>query len=230
MTRKPLVLVIEDNDDLREATLIFLSQQGFDVLGLSCAEEVDDTPTTRTPNLYVVDLNLPGEDGLSLAERLRRAYPQAGIVITTARTQLSDRLAGYAMGADVYLPKPVAPLELLATLSALTKKMLHQASDAGLRLDDQKMLLRGPCGTSRLAESEVRLLVALASAKDQTLERWQVALQLNPDNHAISTDNLQNRISQLRKKVQACGVAGECIKAVRGSGYRLCFPLQIHHS
>jgi DNA-binding response OmpR family regulator len=223
-----LVMVIEDHDALREATVDFLIQQGFEVVDVPCAEDVDDTPVPRTPDLYVVDLNLPGEDGLSLAKRLRAAQPLAGIVITTARAQLSDRLIGYAVGADIYLPKPVDPQELLATLNALAKRLTQATQHSkGLTLDDQTLLLRGPGGECKMAESEVRLLVALASAKDQTLERWQVAVQLSPDNDDISADNLQNRISQLRKKMAACGVEGESLKAIRGSGYRLCVPLVV---
>ena len=223
------VMVIEDHDDLREATLTYLNEQGFDTVGVSCAEEVDDTALSRKPDLYVVDLNLPGEDGLSLAQRLRRAQPLAGIVITTARTHLSDRLSGYAMGADIYLPKPVDPQELLAALQALSKRMVRELQIEGLVLDNKKLLLRGPTGECRISESESRLLMALASAKDQTLERWQVATQLNPENNHISADNVQNRISQLRKKVQGCGIDGEVVKAVRGSGYRLCMPLEVGH-
>ena len=227
MNTRLLVMVIEDHDDLREATLTFLNQQGFQSLGVSCAEEVDDTPVPKTPDLYVVDLNLPGEDGLSLAKRLRRAQPLAGIVITTARTHLSDRLIGYAVGADIYLPKPVDPQELVATLTALANRMAVSSSEQALTLDGQKLLLRGPLGESKVAESEARLLVALSSAKDQTLERWQVAVQLNPENDDISADNVQNRISQLRKKIQACGIEGEVIKAIRSSGYKLCVHLEL---
>jgi DNA-binding response OmpR family regulator len=221
------VMVVEDHDALREATARILSQHGYQVVSVSCAEDVDDTPMRAIPDLYVIDLNLPDEDGLSLARRLRRAQPHAGIVITTARTQLSDRVNGYEAGADIYLPKPVDPEELLVTLAMLAKRLLRAVDGADLTLDGRRLVLRGAGGEARLAESEVRLLVTLASARNQTLERWQVALQLNPDKEEISADNLQNRISQLRKKMQGCGAEGEVIKAIRGNGYRLCVPLMV---
>ena len=228
MTAPLTVMVVEDHDDLREATVHFLQQNGYHAIGVPCAEDVDDTPMNAVPDLYVLDLGLPGEDGLSLAKRLRAAHPLAGIVITTARTQLSDRLIGYAVGADIYLPKPVDPQELLATLAALSKRVRPQvvAADA-LTLNDQQGMLSGPGGESRLSEGEKRLLVALAIAKDQALERWQVALHLSPDNEDMTADNLQNRISVVRKKLLACGVDGQMLKAVRGSGYRLCIPLVV---
>ena len=227
MNNHLVVMLVEDHDDLREATVRMLTQQGYEVVAVPCAEDVDDTPVPRTPDLYVIDLNLPGEDGLSLAIRLRRAQPLAGIVITTARTQLSDRLSGYEAGADLYLPKPVAPQELLAALRSLSKRLRQEAQADALSLNPKTYLLRGPTGESRLTDAEVRLLVAMASARDRTLERWQMAQQINPESADLSADNLQNRISLLRKKLAQCGCAGESLKAIRGSGYRLCVPLVI---
>lgn len=227
MSQELLVMLVEDHDALREATAEVLQHHGFEVVALPCAEDVDDTPLNRRPDLYVLDLNLPGEDGLSLATRLRQAQPLAGIVITTARTQLNDRLTGYEAGADLYLPKPLHPQELLAALNALSKRMRQQNFRHALTLHSQSQVLRGPGGESRLADSEMRLLIALATARDQSLERWQVALQLSPDNVDISADNLQNRISLLRKKMAACGIEGESLRAIRGSGYRLCTPLVV---
>lgn len=223
-----LVVLIEDHDELREATQDWLYQNGFESRAVSCAEAFDELPLHRPPDLFVVDLNLPGEDGLVLAARLRRTYPAAGIVITTARSRLDDRVRGYEEGADVYMPKPVDPQELLAVLRALGQR--HRASAGGpgsLLLDGRQLLLKGPGGQSRLAESELRLLMALAAAREQTLARWQVAEQLSPGQELVNADNLQNRLSTLRRKFHACGVEGESIKAIRNMGYRLCVPLTV---
>lgn len=226
MSESLRVLIVEDNDGLREATVSFLRQEGFDATGVPCAEDVDDLPEATHTDAYVIDLHLPGEDGLSLALRLRRARPDIPIIITTARTHLNDRVKGYEAGADIYMSKPVEPNELRAALFALTsRRRAAQHDKAGLKLDRRLLLLTGPAGQSRLAEAEARLLIALAAAKDQTLERWQVAVQLNPESEDMTADNLQNRLSQLRKKMAACGADGECIRAVRGVGYRLCVPL-----
>lgn len=105
------ILVVEDNDSLRDATVDFLNAQGHQATGVVCAEDVDDTPTRGVPDLYLIDVNLPGEDGFSLAERIRQSQPMAGIVVMTARGQLNDRLEGYASGADNYLIKPVEQSE-----------------------------------------------------------------------------------------------------------------------
>lgn len=224
-----LVIVIEDHDELREATQEWLEQSGFETRAVNCAEDFDELTLHRPPELFVVDLNLPGEDGLSLSARLRQTYPEAGIVITTARSRLDDRVRGYEQGADVYLAKPVSPQELLAVLHALGQRrraVVHPAD--GFFVDGQQLLLKGPRGQCRLSEAEMRLLIALAAAREQTLERWQIAIQLSPGQDNVSADNLQNRLSTLRRKFQTCGVTGESIKAIRNTGYRLCVPLSVN--
>lgn len=226
MSQLVRVRVIEDNDALRQATLTILQQAGFDVMGFSCAEDLDDTPAAHQSDAYVIDLNLPGEDGFTLAMRLRRAQPNAIIIITTARTHLNDRIKGYEAGANIYMPKPVDPQELVAALISLVTQRDNKSKHAtGLRLASAQRMLAGPAGDIRLTDSETRLLVTIASAKDQTLERWQIVSQLNPNAEDISADSLQNRLSQLRKKIQAAGIHGESIRAVRGVGYQLCVPL-----
>lgn len=228
MSDRLLTVVVEDNDALRDATLEMLEQNGFRAVGVVCAEEIDDTPLPQPPDIYVIDLNLPGEDGLSLAARLRQSQPEVGIVITTARTLLDDRLKGYESGADIYLPKPVDPKELLLALRALGQRLVHATfGRQDLVLDKHTLVLKGPVQQCGVSESEARLLLAFASARDKTLERWQAFSQLSPESEVVSQDSLQVRLSRLRKKIQTCGCEGESIKAIRNSGYRFCLPIQI---
>lgn len=223
-----LVMVIEDHDELREATVAMLQQAGYDVLCAASAEDVDEMENSRCVDLYVVDLNLPGEDGLSLVQRLRRVHQTAGIVIATARSRLDDRLQGYESGADIHLSKPIAPQELLATLSSLARRVR-----AGKRrvevfiLDAKTQKLSGPQGDARLSHAEVRLLTSLAVARNNTLERWQVMLHMADSDRELSSNTLQVRISNLRKKLAACGVEQDAIIGIRNEGYRLCVPLQV---
>lgn len=228
MTERLMVVVVEDNDSLRQAIVEMLEREGFRAVGLPCAEDVDDTLFPFPPDLFVVDLNLPGEDGLSLAARLRRAQPRVGIVITTARTLLDDRLKGYESGADIYLPKPVDPQELILALRALGNRLLGAAPiEHVLTLDRRRCLLDGPSGSRRVSESEARLLMAFASAREQTLERWQVAVQLSPRGDRLSPESMQVRLSQLRAKIRACGYEGEVLKAIRNNGYRFGPQLRV---
>ena len=223
------ILVVEDNDGLREATVDFLRAQGHEVTGVVCAEEVDDTPTPDLPDLYLVDVNLPGEDGFRLTERIRRSQPRAGIVLMTARGQLTDRLDGYGSGADNYLIKPVEQAELLACLSSLARRLKATARQdaAGLQLDTQTQRLTGPRGAVALTHGEGLLLAAFCRAAGQKLERWQVMQLVDPKDKGLVPANLEMRISSLRKKLGTCGATGEAIRTLRGFGYALTCPVRI---
>ena len=222
------VLIVEDNDALRESLSRFLGQNGFNVAALSCAEDVDDEPSAQLSDLYVLDLNLPGEDGLSLAARIRDARPYVGIVMTTARTQLNDRLSGYEHGADIYLAKPVVPEELIAVLNALkTRVGYRRLSDDRAFLSMRSGLLTGKSGQIKLSQSEAKLLAAFRSAANSTLERWQVASLLSGGEATLSADSMQNRLSQLRKKLQACGFVDGTIEPIRSVGYKLTLDILI---
>ncbi len=225
MSSPPLlhILVVEDNDGLREATVDFLRAQGHHVTGVVCAEEVDDTPTRDVPDLYLIDVNLPGENGFSLADRIRRSQPLAGIVLLTARGQVEDRLEGYSSGADNYLIKPVEQAELLACLSSLARRLKATARQdaAGLQLDTQTQRLTGPRGAVALTHGEGLLLAAFCRAAGQKLERWQVMQLVDPKDKGLVPANLEMRISSLRKKLDACGAPEDAIRTLRGIGYAL---------
>lgn len=223
------ILVVEDNDSLPEATVDFLRSKGHHVTGVVCAEEVDDTPTRDVPELYLIDVNLPGEDGFSLADRIRKSQPLAGIVLMTARGQLEDRLEGYATGADNYLIKPVEQAELLACLNNLARRLKGAARPdvASLQLHSQTQQLTGPRGAVVLTHGEGLLLAAFSRAVGQKLERWQVMQLVDPKDKGLVPANLEMRISSLRKKLSACGAPEDAIRTLRGIGYTLTCPLSI---
>jgi DNA-binding response OmpR family regulator len=223
------ILVVEDNDSLREATVDFLRTQGHQVTGVMCAEEVDDTPTRDVPDLYLVDVNLPGEDGFSLVERVRRTHPMAGIVLMTARSHLNDRLEGYASGADNYLIKPVEQSELLACLQNLARRLKPAVlvETDQLALDSQTLCLKGPLGKVAVSHGENLLLAAFIRAAGQKLERWQAMQLVDPNEKGLVAANLEMRISALRKKLSACGAPDDAIRTLRGFGYALSCPIRL---
>ena len=221
------ILVVEDNDGLREATLVFLQRQGHYVRGVALAEEIDDLAGGFVPDVYVIDLNLPDEDGLSLTRRLRAAHPHVGIVITTARTQIGDKVVGYESGADLYLTKPVHPQELMAGVNALGKRLraLSQPQRA-MVLDLARMLLIGPLGSVEMTASDALVLSALARAPGQKLERWQIAeIVGGADTDPPSAATLEMRITRLRRKLLAAGAPPPHLKALHKVGYALCTPV-----
>lgn len=222
------ILVVEDYEVLREAMVRTLIRAGHRVLGVSMAEDVDDLPMGCLPDMYVIDLNLPGEDGLSLVRRIRASAPTTKIVLATARTATVDRVAGYAAGADIYLPKPVDPEELVAIAQSLSERPPGAGPDNTHRLVllSQKLTLRGPQAYAALTQAEAFILGALARAPNQSLEHWQVAQHLGAD-AAISKDSQEVRIGRLRKKLIACGADFPAIKAIRGQGYKLLVNVEV---
>lgn len=222
------ILVIEDNDGLREATVDFLRDQGHQVKGVVCAEEVDDTPMRDVPDLYLIDLNLPGEDGFSLAERLRNSQPLAGIVLMTARGQLNDRLEGYSCGADNYLIKPVEQLELLACLQNLSRRLKPPSVGQDLlELNSVSLCLNGPTGQVAVTYAESMLLASFIRAAGQKLERWQAMQLIDPTEKGLSVANLEMRITQLRRKLTSCGAPDDAIRTLRGFGYALSCAMRL---
>lgn len=223
------ILVIEDNDGLREATVDFLIRQGHQTTGVVCAEDVDDTPTRDLPDLYLIDVNLPGENGFSLAERIRQSQPTAGIVLMTARGQLHDRLEGYNCGADNYLTKPVEQAELLVCINNLARRLKPQAisDNTALALNSQLLRLSGPQGDVTLTHGESLLLAAFSRAAGQKLERWQVMQLVDTKDKGLVAANMEMRISSLRKKLSACGAPDDAIRTIRGFGYALSCPISV---
>lgn len=217
------IIVIEDHDDLREVVAASLTDMGHEVRDIPCAEDLGDELASFRADLLVIDLNLPGEDGLSVARRMRAAQPDIGIIITTARNQTRDIANGYGSGADIYITKPFAPEELGAAVTALSRRLGLSRPDTGLLTLDHRLLqLQGPAGAVNLSNHECQLLAALTKARDQRLETWQL-LELG----GRSVDEAEKRalavqMVRLRKKLLDAGAGEPTIKGIRGTGYQLC--------
>ena len=218
------VVVVEDHQDLRELTCMALANKGHHVVGLSCAEELEDGIKCGTVDVFILDLNLPGEDGISLAKRIRQAYPLVGIVMLTARSQTKEKVQGYESGADLYMTKPVDFEELCAALQCFVRR--RQVSiEGGLTLS--KLVLTGQLGTVRLSSAEADMLMAFARAPSSRLETWQLAHVLGLEMDGLNKASLEVRIVRLRKKMLEAGASGSVIESIRGIGYQLCVSVQI---
>lgn len=220
------IIVVEDHDSLREVTVALLNEHGHQAVGLASAEAVDDEAGGCMADLYVIDLNLPGEDGISLARRIRSVQAGVGIIMVTARVQTQDKVQGYASGADIYLPKPVGPNELLAAVGALARRIKPPAAPAlSITLDQQRLLLHGPLLELHLASAEVTLLRSMAIAPGQRLAYWQIIEVLGQECTELNKANLEVRMVRLRKKLSLVSGDDAALKAIRGHGYQLCASL-----
>ena len=229
----PLVVaLVEDDRLLREEIEVHLRAHGFDVHAANSASGLDDLNARIAFDLYLIDLNLPGENGLSICRRVRQSRPDAGIVIMTARVALNDRIAGYKQGgADVYMTKPVAPDELVLVLMSLGRrlKQTQTAQEWSLSLRDRTLLGPEQDKKLRLTSKEKIILLALVQAKDNTMQSGALCdLFAEDDDALMSKHALEEMIARLRKKFKSVQTDGDepAIKSVWGVGYQLCVRIQ----
>lgn len=222
------IIVIEDYDNLRNAIIEVLKNEGHSVTGFVMAEDIDAERLRFPPDIYVIDLNLPAEDGLSLVSRIRKSNSDVGIIIISARTELLDKVAGYEKGANVYLPKPLAFPELIAVVGSFANRIKHshQISKTSGLLNLFNFRFQGPENIIRLTDSESALLSAFARAPSNSLEHWQVAQHLSGETN-ITKDNLEVKVGRLRKKIISAGIESPAIQSLRNHGYKLCFKVML---
>lgn len=222
------IAVLEDNDDLRELTVAALQRRGHQAMGAYDAEELDELLASRAIDLLLLDLNLPGEGGLSVARRLKAATPDLFIIMTTALGRLDDRVAGYDHGADVYLCKPVSEDELLAAVASIGRRVAQRSGsiEAGLRLNEATLELTG-VHTVVLTRTEAALLKTLAQAQDRRVETFRLLERTNRDVDAKAKASLEVQMVNLRKKIAAAGYPQPSVRAIRGEGYELLCPLRL---
>ncbi len=226
------LVLVEDHDVLRGMLQQALEEAGHQVTALSCAEELEDVAGGQPVDIFLIDLNLPGEDGLSLTERVRTAYPLAGLILVTARSSLNDKLEGYARGADMYLTKPVEASELCGAVAAFARRWrrTHEllSKTQSFTLSQQQMTL---CKTGHdpvtLTSSETSILVAFARAPGQRVAYWQIAETLGVNLESYAKASLEVRMVRLRKKIVDAGADPSCIESVRNHGYQLCIALKV---
>jgi len=216
------IVVVEDNDELRETFVSALTQSGYAALGFDSAEAATEGIGARKIDLMIVDLNLPGEDGLSLCGRLRQIYLDIGIVMVTARGRTDDKKAGYESGADIYLTKPVSLDELLGAIKALARRLSPRSGAGQILLDVGKRLLRGPGGEVALRQQEAAVLAALSRAADRKLETWQVLDVLEMEGKAANKNAIGVLIFRINQKLEQAGAGSRAIRSIRGFGYQLC--------
>lgn len=228
MDRQPHLLVVDDDREILSLVSSFLSRHGYRVStardGAAMMRVLDEARI----DLIVLDLMLPGEDGLSLCRRLR-ATRRTPIVMLTAMGEETDRIVGLEMGADDYLAKPFSPRELLARIKAVLRRAGPGGTEEpagrvlefeGWRLDRARRELRAPDGVLvQLSAGEYELLVAFAEHPRRVLSRDRL-LDLARGRVAAPFDrSIDVQVSRLRRKIEADPKDPVMIKTVRSGGY-----------
>jgi DNA-binding response OmpR family regulator len=227
----PSVIVVEDNETLRDELVLFLSEEGVDVRGVGSGEELNIAIQARRADILILDLNLPAEDGISITRRIRSALPTVGIIILSARVRSTDRLEGYATGADVYLTKPTRPEELVAVVRNLFGRVGSASTPVPWQLDMTALTVSSPEGTDiRLTGGEALLLKELA-LNGQFMDHAALMAQFGEKEQSekINKARIEVLISRLRIKLSPHVGMGFDIKALRGRGYQLGFLLVVNN-
>ena len=229
MSPNSRILVVDDDPDLRELISGFLGGHGYVVRtaadAMAMQQELDRDP----PDLVVLDVMMPGEDGLSAVRRLATARGPA-VILLSALGSDTDRIVGLEVGADDYLAKPCNPRELLARVRAVLRR--HQAGSdaagqpevcefAGWLLDLSRRDLRDPSGTYiDLSDGEFALLRCFVTQPQRVLSRDQLLDQAHGGNREIYDRAVDSQVSRLRRKLNERS-GTELIRTIRNEGYML---------
>jgi two-component system OmpR family response regulator len=234
------ILIVDDQREICDLVQEYLTGEGYRVStaqdGAGMRKEMAQSPV----DLVILDLMLPGEDGLTLARSLRQEQPSVGIIILTGRGEIVDRIIGLEMGADDYLPKPFHLRELLARVKSVlrrasTRNLEKQAGPsrskarfAGWNLDLSSRELFSPAGKEvRLTTGEFDLLAAFVSNANQVLTRDRL-LDLARNREAGPFDRtIDVQVGRLRRKLEDDPQRPTMIKTVRGTGYIFTPPVEV---
>jgi two-component system OmpR family response regulator len=229
MTNAQHLLVVEDDRETRDLITRYLTGRGFRITAARNAAEMRQALENGNFNLLLLDLMLPGEDGLSICRKLRAQRSSLPIIMLTALGEEADRIVGLESGADDYLPKPFSPRELVARISAVLRRSEMSApaapsedrlTFAGFVLEPERRRLLNPVGAEvELTGGEYELLVALARRPQRVLNRDQL-LDLTRGREASPFDrSIDVLVSRLRRKLQCTAEGTDIIKTVRYGGY-----------
>ena len=226
----PKILVIDDDVRLRDLLSRYLTEQGFQVATLPDARDLDKKLQRDPPHLVVLDLMLPGEDGLSVCRRMRGAGESVPIIMLTAKGGEVDRIVGLEMGADDYLGKPFNPRELVARIHAVLRRQTERltpgapASEGSVafgafRLDLAARTLTDGKETIHLTTGEFALVRVFAQHPRQPLAREKLTLLARGRDHDVFDRAIDVQVSRLRKLIEPDPANPRYIQTVWGFGY-----------
>lgn len=226
MADKHTILVVEDEEDLREIIIYNLNRDNFQTIGVETGEQAIEQAVRLKPDLIILDLMLPGMNGLDVCRQIKQdASTQAiPIIIVSAKGEEADIVSGLELGADDYIPKPFSPRILLARVRAVLRRLkqdtnqeLSELTIDGLTINTNKFQLSIDGVPVELTKSEFKILHFLASHPGWVFTRYQIIDAIRGDKYVVTERAVDVQITGLRKKL---GDYAALIKTVRGVGYR----------
>ena len=218
------ILVVEDEPSLATVLCEYFSQSGFQSHIIDNGLEVIDWVKLHQPDLLLLDLMLPGRNGLDIYRELR-TFSEVPVVMATARVDEIDRLVGLELGADDYICKPYSPREVVVRVKNILRRFSDESSApkscSPLRIDAKKMTVSFYGQAVLLTPAEFRLLLFFNKHPEQVFSREQLMAQIYEDSRVVTDRTIDSHIKNLRRKLQAVSPDSECIKSIYGVGYKL---------
>jgi two-component system response regulator BaeR len=220
------ILIVEDEERLARLLGDYLKAQGWQYSHVSRGDLAIDQVHEVQPDLLVLDLMLPGKDGLTLCREVRQ-FSQVPIIMLTARVEEIDRLVGLEMGADDYICKPFSPREVIARIKAVLRRSRSQpqaqsirTDQEGLKLDMDRLTVIWGTRKVQLTVVEAQLLKTLQTAPGRIFSRQKLIDSIYEDHRVVSDRTVDSHIKKLRKKLDEVAPGVPLIQSVYGAGYR----------
>ena len=238
-TDKPYLLLVEDEPTQRQILGEYLSRQGLRVSAVANGALMREAIGVEVPQVLLLDIGLPGEDGFVLARWLRERHPRLGIIMVTAATDSVDRIVGLETGADDYVTKPFDPRELLARIKSVLRRTAAAAAESNpagkaeaaapalvrlgrCNLDLQRRQLVGSDGTVEpLTATEFDLLALFCKHPNRPLTREWLLETTSQRDYDSSDRSIDLRVTRLRRKIEVNPESPQFLRTVRGVGYML---------
>lgn len=240
LTNVKQVLVVDDDQDIRELLAQYLAKNSFDVITAEDGVAMDKQLQVSMPDLIILDIMLPGDDGFTLCQRIRQTS-DVPIIMLTANSDEMDRVLGLEIGADDYIAKPFSPRELLARIKALLRRTQFVAKQvqetqskeksrylcfANWKLDTQQHVLLDSSNTVfPLTGADFQLLMLFLESGEKPISRDQICQALHGRDAFANERGIDVHLSRLRHYLGDDAKAPNIIKTVRGKGYLFIAPI-----
>lgn len=224
MEDKRLVYIVEDDTSIRELEMYALKNSGFDVVGFGSGTEFFDAVEGKIPDMVLLDIMLPNEDGLDILTKIRNSgiYGSVPVIMVTAKTSEIDAVKGLDMGADDYITKPFGVMELVSRVNAILRRLNRRSKTVlefkNIKLDENKHIVSVDNNEIELTYKEYEILKHLIRNKGIVLTRDRLMEIVWGYNFEQGNRTVDVHIQSLRKKL---GTAGEHIKTIRNVGYKV---------
>jgi two-component system response regulator BaeR len=213
------ILIVEDEVKLAELLRDYLQQAGFTVNIVNNGRDAIPAVREALPDLILLDLMLPGRDGMEICRELR-TFSSVPVIMTTARVEEIDRLLGLELGADDYICKPYSPREVVARVRAVLRRSNgNMPPTPGLQLDEGRYCAEWEGKSVELTAVEFQLLRFLVASPGRISSRQQLMDRIYPDQRSVSDRTIDSHIKKLRRKLLTITAGSELIRSVYGVGY-----------